>query len=184
MLYMMQRPSPLGQLTLASDGDALVGLWIEGQQMSGVREDPQPGCDLPVFAAAGRWLDAYFAGRAPRPDALPLVPRGSAFQQLIWGMLRDIPYGQLTTYGQLAEQAASRLGRGKMSAQAVGGAVGHNPLSIIIPCHRVVGAGGNLTGYAGGLDKKEWLLRHEGVDMQRLYRPRPPHAAARRDMTQ
>ena len=162
MLYSTVYPSPVGRMVLASDGQALTGLWFAGQKHF-------PACpmeenaSLPVFASVRDWLDAYFAGNEPDPRALPLAPAGTAFQRLIWDLLLDIPYGELTTYGALADKAARRMGRYTMSAQAVGGAVGRNPVSVIIPCHRVVGADGSLTGYAAGLGVKSWLLQHEGA---------------------
>lgn len=163
--YSTIHPSPLGHLTLVSDGEALVGLWLPGQKYFG---GTAPGAwvqteELPVFLAAKAWLDAYFAGERPEISQLNLSPAGSPFRQMVWAMLREIPYGKTTAYGEIAQKVAVRLAKPSMSAQAVGGAVGHNPISLIIPCHRVVGAGGHLTGYAGGLDKKIWLLRHEGV---------------------
>ena len=171
MYYSTEYDSPVGVLTLASDGTALCGLWLEVQKYHGgsipeemVRNDEAAG-----FAEARAWLDAYFAGERPSPQDLPLAPIGSEFRQAVWRKLIEIPYGGLTTYGQIADEL--RAERGKASALAVGGAVGHNPISIIIPCHRVVGADGSLTGYAGGLDKKTCLLEHEGVDMSKLYRP-------------
>lgn len=159
-VYTTEYLSPLGNLTLASDGINLTGLWIEGQKHFGstLRGEIIQQDDLPVFEAAKRWLDAYFAGKQPAIDLLPLSPMGSPFRQRVWQILRQIPYGQTITYGGIARQ----LGAG--CAQAVGGAVGHNPISIIIPCHRVMGAGNKLTGYDGGVDKKLWLLRHEGID--------------------
>lgn len=117
------------------------------------------------------WLDSYFAGEQPDPVSLSLAPAGSTFQQVVWRLLLEIPYGSTTTYGELAVLAAQRVGREHMSAQAVGGAVGHNPVSIIIPCHRVVGASGSLTGYAGGVSRKLWLLEHEGVDCAGFFIP-------------
>ena len=155
-------PSPLGPLTLGSDGTNLTGLWLPEQKYF-PKTPMEPRPDLPVFAQAAAWLDGYFAGEEPDPGELPLAPAGSEFRRLIWDLLLEIPYGELTTYGRLAEKAARRMGRYSMSAQAVGGAVGHNPISIIIPCHRVVGADGSLTGYAGGVAAKSWLLRHEGA---------------------
>ena len=128
--------------------------------------------DAPVLAAAKEWLDAYFAGERPAIADLPLAPIGSEFRQKVWRILTEIPYGQVTTYGAIAQQVARELGRDHMASLAVGGAVGHNPISIVIPCHRVVGSDGSLTGYAGGLDKKIWLLEHEGMDMTRVYRPK------------
>ena len=160
--------SPLGVLTLASDGGRLIGLWLQGQKYFAATLDADVRLrdDLKVFCAAREWLRSYFAGERPAPDALPLAPRGSAFRREVWRMLCQIPSGEYTTYGALAR----RLGPG-MSAQAVGGAVGHNPISIIIPCHRVVGADGSLTGYAGGVENKLRLLRLEGADLSRLRVP-------------
>lgn len=157
--------SPLGELTLCAREDRLVGVWIQGQAYFGgtVAGKMEPG-DSAVLARTRDWLDQYFAGERPDPACLPLDPAGSPFRQAVWQCLLRIPYGQVITYGQLAEQAAAQLGRTSASARAAGGAAGHNPISIIIPCHRVVGARGSLTGYAGGTDKKLWLLRHEGVD--------------------
>lgn len=182
MLYTTQYSSPLGPTLLASDGDNLVGLWLEGQKYFGgaVAEERVPGDDLPVFAMVREWLDEYFAGGKPDIARLPLAPRGSAFRRAVWTLLCEIPYGTTTTYGELARIIAARTahtgrtgrtGKAGMSGQAVGGAVGHNPISIVIPCHRVVGADGSLTGYAGGLEKKIRLLELEGADMARLYVP-------------
>ena len=166
-------PSPLGVLTLGSDGAALTGLWLAGQKYfgAGLPDAPAQRPDLPVFAKARAWLDRYFAGERPAPQELPLRPMGTPFRALVWDLLCQIPYGQVTTYGALAQAVAAELGRPSMSGQAVGGAVGHNPISIIIPCHRVVGSGGSLTGYAGGIAAKVWLLEHEGADLSRLTVP-------------
>lgn len=155
-------PSPVGRLTLASDGENLVGLWLEGQKYFG--QPLLPGAcvqdgGLAVFRAARQWLDAYFAGEQPCPGALPLRPAGSAFRQQVWALLCRIPYGATTTYGALAARLAAQMGRPSMSSQAVGGAVGHNPISIIIPCHRVVGSHGSLTGYAGALPPRRGCWR-------------------------
>ena len=164
MEYRTTCASPLGQLTLSSDGTALTALWLEGQKyFDGVCSTWQRRDALPVFTAAKAWLDAYFAGEHPTADLLPLSPHGTAFQQEVWQLLRAIPYGATTTYGALAAQIARRRGLPRFSAQAVGHAVGRNPLAILIPCHRVVGSDGSLTGYAGGVERKEWLLRHETV---------------------
>ena len=159
MTYAAYYFSPLGRIVLMSDGTALTELdFAEGvPEASAVHTQK----DLPVFREVCRWLDVYFAGRDP--GALPpLAPHGTAFQQAVWKVLRRIPYGTTTTYGRSAAHIAAARG-GRMSAQAVGGAVGRNPISILIPCHRVIGADSSLTGYAGGLDKKEYLLRLEGV---------------------
>lgn len=173
MYYEMKYDSPVGRLTLASDGLNLAGLWMEGQKYFGgtVPGEMRLNEELEVFSRAKDWLDRYFNGKKPEPSELPLAPVGGEFRQTVWELLCEIPYGELTTYGQIAREAAKRLQRESMSAQAVGGAVGHNPISIIIPCHRVVGTGGSLTGYAGGLDKKIWLLKHEGVKMDGLTVP-------------
>ncbi len=167
MFYSTGYTSPLGAITLASDGENLVGLWMDGQKYfaATLKGPVTEKADLPVFAAVKKWLDAYFAGKKPAIAALPLAPIGGEFRKAVWNILCEIPYGQCATYGEIAKKAAVRLGRKSMSSQAVGGAVGHNPISIIIPCHRVVGAGGSLTGYAGGIGKKVKLLELEGVDM-------------------
>ena len=151
--------SPVGMLTLASDGESITGLWIKEQKYfaQGMPENMPRQDDLPVFLQARDWLDRYFAGERPEIHELPLAPQGSAFRQSVWAMLCQIPYGHTVTYGEIARRLCCK------SAQAVGGAVGHNPISIIIPCHRVLGADRGLTGYAGGTDKKIWLLRHEGA---------------------
>lgn len=173
MFYSTRYPSPVGPLLLASDGENLVGLWMEGQKYFGgaISEELVPGDDLPVFSVVRQWLDEYFAGKKPNIARLPLAPRGSDFRRAVWALLCEIPYGTTMTYGEIARIIADRTGRAGMSGQAVGGAVGHNPISIVIPCHRVVGADGSLTGYAGGLEKKVRLLELEGADMARLYVP-------------
>lgn len=149
---------------MASDGEALTGLWFDGQKYFGA--GLASGCaeaELPVFELTARWLDIYFEGREP-DFTPPLSPAGTGFQTVVWDILRNIPYGMTVTYGAIAAETADRLGVKKMSAQAVGGAVGHNPVSVIIPCHRVLGKNGSLTGYAGGLERKLALLRLEGID--------------------
>lgn len=173
MVDTMHCDSPAGKLLLAAEGDALVGLWLEGQKyfLGSLRGETQEK-ETPALARAKDWLDRYFAGARPQIGELTLAPRGSAFRRQIWQLLCEIPYGTVTTYGALAGEAAARMGLAQMSAQAVGGAVGHNPISIIIPCHRVVGSSGSLTGYAGGIDKKILLLRHEGADLSALFVPK------------
>lgn len=163
--------SPVGTLTIASDGEALCGLWLDGQKYHGasVPEDMTRDDTAKPFDAVRDWLDAYFAGERPSIADVPLAPIGSEFRQAVWRKLIEIPYGELSTYGDIA--TALKKERGKASALAVGGAVGHNPVSIIIPCHRVVGADGSLTGYAGGIERKKLLLELEGVDMDALYTP-------------
>lgn len=169
--YLTTCPSPIGPLTLASDGEHITGLWMENQKYYGstlgtnVQEQM-----LPVFDRAIQWLNAYFKGERPEMT-LPLAPQGSEFRRAVWNILCEIPYGEVITYGQISKIMAKKLGKETMSAQAVGGAVGHNPISILIPCHRVVGANGSLTGYAGGIDKKIRLLRLEAVDLHNFFIP-------------
>ena len=161
--------SPVGLLTLASDGGAITGLWLEDQKYFGAGlSDTVQEKDLSVFEDARAWLAAYFA-KASLPPLPPLSPQGSPFRQAVWQLLREIPYGTVTTYGALT-QVLRKQGI-PASPQAVGGAVGHNPISILIPCHRVVGSDGSLTGYAGGVGKKKYLLELEGVDMAELSVP-------------
>jgi len=173
MLYKTHYSSPVDNILLASDGDNLIGLWIDGQKYytDTVDIDMTEKNDLPVFIFAKKWLDQYFSGQKPAISDLPLAPAGGQFRRAVWDILCEIPYGQYITYGDIAKKMAVRMNKTSMSAQAVGGAVGHNPISIIIPCHRVVGSNGSLTGYAGGLDKKIKLLEHEGADMSRLFVP-------------
>ena len=163
MQYITHYQSPLGGITISSDGTALTGLWFDGQKYfaSTLGADYKEK-DLPVFTEAKRWLDIYFSGREP-DFTPPLSLNGSAFRMAVWQILQSIPYGKTITYGDIAKQLAAQQGKARMSAQAVGGAVGHNPISIIVPCHRVVGAGGSLTGYAGGIDKKVQLLELECI---------------------
>ena len=162
MLYTSHYASPLGGMTLVSDGTALVGLYFDGQKYAAEGLDAtHTQKNLPIFKEVRRWLDVYFSGR--KPDFTPpIAPAGTAFQQSVWEILRTIPYGQTVTYGAIARRIEQNTGC-RMSAQAVGGAVGRNPISILIPCHRVVGTNGSLTGYAGGIDKKERLLQWEGA---------------------
>ena len=165
MYYVTTYLSPLGGLTLAGDETHLVGLWLDGHKyfMRQLPEKFSPGVGLPVLDEAKDWLDRYFAGGRPSCSELALAPAGSAFQRTVWRFLCEIPYGETTTYGALAQKTAAAMGKRSMSAQAVGGAVARNPISIIIPCHRVLGADGSLTGYAGGIDKKAKLLEWEGI---------------------
>ncbi len=157
--------SPLGIYVMAEEGGALVGLWLMGQKYFPKELPPLGSGEGEIFFQTRRWLDAYFAGERPEPGELRLAPRGSSFSREVWELLLEIPYGETVTYGQLARELAQRRGLERMSAQAVGGAVGHNPISIIIPCHRVLGAKGQLTGYAGGLETKRRLLELEGVEL-------------------
>ena len=156
MYDVMKYASPVGELTLAGDGDGLVGLWLEGQKYFGAGLDLSGGRCSPILGRTGEWLDRYFAGDRPSPAELSLMPVGTAFQRTVWGRLCEIPFGEVITYGELARDLNT-------SARAVGSAVGRNPISIIVPCHRVLGADGGLTGYAGGVERKRWLLGHEGI---------------------
>lgn len=174
MYYKTFYKSPLGNMTLVSDGENLVGLWILGQKYfeSTLYGRVEENDDLAVFRQTKAWLERYFQGAQPEISELPLAPAGSSFRQAVWKILREIPYGHVITYGEIARQIAKEKGLTKMSAQAVGGAVGHNPISVIIPCHRVVGANGNLTGYAGGINLKIKLLTHEGVNIDNFFIPK------------
>lgn len=173
MYYSTRYSSPLGAITIASDGENLIGLWLEGQKYFGstVSENLIENNDLNIFIVTKEWLDRYFAGEKPKISELQLVPNGGEFRKLVWDILCEIPYGETITYGEIAKKVAFKMNKKSMSSQAVGGAVGHNPISIIIPCHRVMGTNGNLTGYAGGIDKKIKLLEHEGVDISKLFVP-------------
>ncbi len=169
MIYVDKCASPLGGITMAGKAEALTGLWFDGQKYFGGQKKLSEAQDVsaleeekkpPVFRATKRWLDIYFQGK--EPDFLPpLLLEGTPFQKDVWEILLSIPYGKTMTYGEIADRMAAKMGRSHMSAQAVGGAVGHNPISIIVPCHRVVGAKGSLTGYAGGIEKKAALLSLE-----------------------
>jgi methylated-DNA-[protein]-cysteine S-methyltransferase len=176
MIYTCTVDTPLGAMTAAAGDGALTGLWFTGQKYYPPTGDWTPQPDYPAFTALRDWLGVYFSGRAPPPwknrrlpgagletgsGKLRLNPQGTAFQKAVWEILLAIPYGELSTYGAIAKELAAVRNLPAMSARAVGGAVGHNPISILIPCHRVVGSSGKLTGYAGGLDKKSALLRLE-----------------------
>ncbi|MBR1575699.1 MAG: methylated-DNA--[Bacteroidales bacterium] len=163
MGFVWSYDSPLGGITLGSDGDALTGLWFDGQKFccEGIGPDPVKR-RLSVFEESCRWLDRYFEGKEPGFTP-PIALQGTPFRLTVWEILRSIPYGQTMSYGQIASTLAAHLGIRSMSAQAVGGAVGHNPISLIIPCHRVLGADGSLTGYAGGVERKTSLLRLEKI---------------------
>ena len=173
MFYTAMYDSPLGEITLGGDGENLIGLWMNNQKYFAetLKGRVEEKSGLPVFAGTKKWLDAYFAGEKPAISELPLAPMGSEFRKAVWDILCEIPHGQCTTYGEIARKMAARMNRKSMSSQAVGGAVGHNPISIIIPCHRVVGSNGSLTGFSGGIDKKIKLLELEGADMSRFFVP-------------
>ena len=171
MQYTAAYQSSVGDVLLAADEAGLTGLWFEGEKFYALSLDPEhEERETPIFAITRRWLDIYFSGH--EPDFMPPVHMiGSEFRRCVWELLLQIPYGTTVTYGDLARQVARRRGLRRMSAQAVGGAVGHNEISIIVPCHRVVGTNGSLTGYAGGVDKKRRLLELEGVDMEKFFVP-------------
>ena len=172
MTYTQHYNSPLGDILLAADKTGLTGLWLDGAKYFADNLPAEHAeQETPILLETKRWLDLYFAGN--KPDFMPpLHPIGSSFQQAVWDILLQIPYGQTTTYGEIARQLAKKRGVSRMSAQAVGGAVGHNKISILIPCHRVVGTNGSLTGYAGGMDKKIKLLELEHTDMRSFFVPK------------
>lgn len=162
--YTFQYHSPLGLITLVCSDEALLSLRLPGQVPFGKNAAALPSPEShPILHRTARWLDRYFAGARPEPHEIPLNPEGTPFRQTIWKLLLEIPYGQTVAYGELARKSAALLGKSRMSAQAVGQAVGANPIAIIIPCHRCLGAGGRLTGYAGGLHLKRALLDMEEI---------------------
>lgn len=162
MQYVSHYASPLGGITLAADEKGLTGLWFDGQKYFALYLDKEhEEKELPVFQLAKKWLDMYFSGKKPHVD-VPLHFTGSDFQNEVWEILYSIPYGKTMTYGEIAQIMAKRRGLQRMSAQAVGGAVARNEISLIVPCHRVVGSNGSLTGYAGGISRKAALLKMEG----------------------
>ena len=172
MTYIQHYSSPLGGILLAADEIGLTGSWFDGEKYFADNLPAEHAeRQTPILAEAARWLDIYFTGKEPGFTP-PLHPIGSAFRQAVWEILLQIPYGQTTTYGEIARQLAEKQGREKMSSQAVGGAVGHNEISVIIPCHRVVGTSGSLTGYAGGIDKKVKLLELERAEMRGFFIPK------------
>ena len=172
MHYIHYYDSPLGGITLASDGEALTGLWFDGQKYFGsTLSEKNENRGLPVFEQADQWLDTYFRGIEPGFTP-PLSMQASPFRKSVWEIMLKIPFGQTMTYGAIAKELAGQRGIGQMSAHAVGGAVSHNPISLIVPCHRVVGSNGSLTGYAGGIDKKVQLLTLEKADLSKLFIPK------------
>ena len=172
MTFIQHYDSPLGGILLAADEIGLTGLWFDGQKYfaRGLSSE-QEERELPVLLEAKRWLDIYFTGKEPE-FLPPLAPDGSEFRKEVWKLLLTIPYGKTMTYGEIGRKIAEMTGKKHMSAQAVGGAVGHNPISILIPCHRVVGTNGSLTGYAGGIEKKIGLLKLEQTDMSGMFVPK------------
>ena len=174
MVYKTYYDSPVGKLFIASDGENIIGLCIEGQKyyLDKIEKEGILKKDLSIFNKTKKWLDRYFKQEKPEISELSLMPEGNAFRQCVWEFLCEIPYGETITYGDLAKKVAEKLKKPSMSAQAVGNAVGHNPISIIIPCHRVVGKNGSLTGYAGGIDKKIKLLEIENVNIKNFFVPK------------
>lgn len=168
MFYSTVYQSPIGEIKLACNESNLVGLWMDGQKYhsSTIPEKMIEKNDIPIFDITKKWLDRYFAGKNPSIVELPLAPIGSEFRQKVWQVLCEIPYGKVITYGNIAKQLKCK------SAQAIGGAVGHNPISIIIPCHRVVGSNGSLTGFSAGVKTKIKLLELEDVDMSNFFTPK------------
>ena len=172
MTYTYHYTSPLGGIMLSSNGTELTGLWFDGQKYFGdTLPEKYTEKDLPIFKETKHWLDIYFGGKAPHFTP-PLKMETTPFRKAVWEIMLAIPYGKTMTYGDIARKIAEQKGFGKMSAQAVGGAVGHNSISLIIPCHRVVGTNGSLTGYAGGIKKKVQLLTMEKADMSGLFIPK------------
>ena len=173
MIYTSNYKSPIGNLLIASKENKLVGLWIENQKyyLSNFKAKIIETENLEILVKTKKWLDRYFKGEKPDISELEINLIGSEFRKSVWEILKNIPYGEVITYNDIAKELAKQKGIKKMSAQAVGGAVGHNPISIIIPCHRVVGSNGSLTGYAGGIKKKIYLLEHEKVNMDKLFVP-------------
>ncbi len=166
MDYIYHYQSFLGGITMASDGKHLIGLWFDGQKyFADSLSGPVQEQSLPVFKDTCRWLDTYFSGKDPGFTP-PIAMHTTPFRKQVWDIMLQIPYGRTLTYGEIADKIAKKRGMKKMSAQAVGGAVGHNSISLIIPCHRVIGAGGNLTGYAGGIKTKIKLLNLEGIQLK------------------
>lgn len=172
MVYICKYKALIGDILLAADEIGLTGLWFEGQKyFANTLPNDHIQQETEILTEAKRWLDVYFSGEEPNFTP-PLHPNGSTFRKAVWQILLEIPYGQTITYGEIARRIAVMKNTSHMSAQAVGGAVGHNEISIIIPCHRVVGTNGSLTGYAGGIDKKISLLKLEHTDMSRLFIPK------------
>ena len=172
MHYLNHYESPLGAMTMASDGEHLTGLWFDGQKYdrSTINDEAALEPDLPVFTRTAQWLDTYFGGTDPGFTP-PIRVEGSDFKRMVTSIMLSIPFGATSTYARIAAEVARRTGRKQMSAQAVGGAVGRNPIVLIVPCHRVLASNGGLRGYAGGVDRKERLLQMEGVNVSGLSTP-------------
>ncbi len=174
MIYTTTYKSPIGNLLIAAKDNKLIGLWIEKQKyyLSGFKEEMSEREDSEILTKTKSWLDRYFNKENPDINELDINLIGSEFRKNVWEILKTIPYGKVVTYNDIAKKIAEQKGISKMSAQAIGGAVGHNPISIIVPCHRVVGTNGSLTGYAGGIEKKIQLLEFEGIDTSKYFVPK------------
>ena len=172
MHYLSRYESPLGAMTMAGDGEYLTGLWFDGQKYdrSTINDDAALRPHLPVFTQTAQWLDTYFEGADPGFTP-PIRVEGSDFKKMVTSIMLSIPFGATSTYARIAAEVARRMGRKQMSAQAVGGAVGRNPIVLIVPCHRVLASDGSLRGYAGGVDRKERLLEMERVNVSGLLTP-------------
>lgn len=170
IFYKSYYNSPIGKILIVSNNTHLLGVWIENQKyyLETIEQESILDKETETIIKTKKWLDRYFDLKKPNINELMLEPSGGEFRKRVWKILCEIPYGEVITYGDIAKKIAKDLGKKNMSAQAVGGAVGHNPISIIIPCHRVIGKDGNLTGYAGGIEKKIQLLRIEGIDIDKL----------------
>lgn len=171
MIYTTNYKSPVGNLLIAAKDNKLIGLWIENQKyyLSGFKEETAKKKDIEILTKTKSWLDRYFNREKPGINELDINLIGSEFRKSVWEILKTIPYGKVVTYNDIAKKIAEQKGISKMSAQAIGGAVGHNPISIIVPCHRVIGTNGSLTGYAGGIEKKIQLLELEEIDMSKYF---------------
>lgn len=174
MIFITHYNSPIGDILLAAKNEKLIGLWLENQKYycSTIKEEVQENSKDEVLIKTKKWLDRYFNHEQPNIKELDLELIGTDFRKKVWNILMDIPYGQVTTYKEIAKKIALEKGIKQMSTQAIGSAIGHNPISIIIPCHRVVGTSGSLTGYAGGIMLKKYLLEHEKVNMDKLFIPK------------
>ena len=168
MNYIYHYNSPLGKIILASDGNKITGLWFEGQKYFSDTLNEYKEIELPIFDLTTKWLDIYFRGNNPN-FMPPIKINTTPFRKMVWEILQTIPYGETTTYGEIAKKIANKKGLLKMSAQAVGGAISHNSISLIIPCHRVIATNGDLTGYAGGIDRKIKLLELEGINIPSVH---------------
>lgn len=174
MIYTSEYLSPIGPLLLAEKEGTLIGLWKKGQKYYGstLKGETAEKPDSPTLLRTKQWLDRYFGKENPAIEDLPLAPEGSDFRKAVWNILRTVPYGETTTYGEITRKLAAKQRSDCVSARAVGNAIGHNPILIILPCHRVIGANGNLTGYAGGIETKIRLLALEGIDATQFKAPK------------